>query len=52
MKPEDARRGDHMLYGIFGFYPRAKIKARLRNFKITDLASIVISGFKLSKNKK
>jgi len=42
MKPEAARKGDHMLYGIFGFYPKGRINVKLKDFKITEFAPIVL----------
>ncbi|MGC9142562.1 MAG: alkaline phosphatase family protein [Candidatus Micrarchaeia archaeon] len=45
MEPDAARKADHMLYGVFGFYPKISLHLN-RNFKITHIAPLILSLYK------
>ncbi len=44
-RPEGAKSGDHILYGVFGFYSKKKVE--IRNLQLEDVSGIILDYFGL-----
>ena len=50
-KPEGAKSGDHLRYGIFGFYSKRK-EVEIQNLALEDVAKIILDYFGVGKKER